>query len=81
MMQIAHNCTTEVKIIFFLHWPDSCRIYDGFQKDKIVFLILSVFDGFGKTCFGDLWIKYVLEKDISFIWNIFYLLLYYSRFF
>lgn len=81
MMQIVHNYTTEVRIILLLHWPESCRIYDGSQKDTIAFFILNVFDGFGRICFGDLWIKYVLEEDTSSVWNMFYLLLYYSRFF
>lgn len=35
-----------------LHWPNSYRIYDGSQKDKIVLTILNVFGDFGKNLFG-----------------------------
>lgn len=35
----------------------------------------------GKAYFGELQIKYVLEKDTSSIWNLFSMLLYYLGFF
>lgn len=68
MMQIAHDFTIEVRIILLLHCYIDLTVA-GFmmalKKIRLCFFILNVFCGFGKTCFGDLWIKYVLEKDTS----------------
>lgn len=32
MLQASHNYPIELRVILLLTWPDSCRIYDDFQK-------------------------------------------------